>query len=227
MEWFHSTERKQLDRPKGSRTSSHEIQSAFAEQRNYLYWITLRITGDNALAHLAVVNASALSANYSSVFRDWLIGWATVRAALREVRDLISASASQYVDSSSERCDDDVLSDDQIMSLRHVDPREIIAALDPLARCALVLRGIQHASLADCALLLDVPRGIVAGAYSQALRWNGEHIGAHAAPNEDQMDSRVRLHTGKREGSALGKRENDADDENKNAARKQTNVSET
>ena len=194
MEWFHSTERKQLDRPNGGRASSHEIQSAFAEQRNYLYWLALLVTGDDALADLAVVNASALSANYRGVFRDWLIGWAkyaTLRAALREVRDLISASTSHYVDSSSEHCDDDLLSDDQIMSLRHVDPREIIAALDPLARCALVLRGIQHASLADCALLLDVSRGIVAGAYCQALRWNSEHTGTHAAPNEDQMDSRV------------------------------------
>jgi DNA-directed RNA polymerase specialized sigma24 family protein len=195
MEWFHSTEREQ-ERPNRGLASSHEIQSAFDEQREYLHWIALLITGDEALADLAVVNASALSANYSSVFRDWLIGWATyatVRAAVREVRDLISASASHYVDSVSEHRDrdDDVLSDDQIMSLRHADPREIIAALDPLARCALVLRGIQHASLADCALLLDVSRGIVAGAYSQALRWNGEHIGAHAAPNEDQMDSRV------------------------------------
>jgi len=193
MEWFHSTEREQ-ERPNGGLASSHEIQSAFAEQREYLYWVALLITGDDALADLAVVNASALSANYSSVFRDWLIGWAkyaTVRAAVREVRDLISAWASHYVDSSSEHCDDDVLSDDQIMSLRHVDPREIIATLDPLARCALVLRGIQHASLADCALLLDVSRGIVAGAYSQALRWNGEHIVARAAPNEDRMDSRV------------------------------------
>jgi DNA-directed RNA polymerase specialized sigma24 family protein len=194
MEWFHSTERKQLDRPQGSRASSHEIQAAFAEQRNYLYWIALLMTGDDALADLAVVNASALSANDRSVFRDWLIGWAkyaTVRAAVREVRDLICASASHYVDSSFEHREDDVLSDDQIMSLRHVDPREIIAALDPLARSALVLRGIQHASLADCALLLDVSRGIVARAYSHALRWIGEHIGAHAASNQDQMDSRV------------------------------------
>jgi DNA-directed RNA polymerase specialized sigma24 family protein len=177
MEWFHSTEREQ-ERPNGGLASSHEIQSAFDEQRDNLYWIALLITGDDALADLAVVNASALSSNYSSVFRDWLNGWAkyaTVRAAVREVRDLISASASHYVGSSSEHCDDDVLSDDQIMSLRHADPREIITALDPLARCALVLRGIEHASLGDCALLLDVSRGIAARAYSRALRWNGEH----------------------------------------------------
>jgi DNA-directed RNA polymerase specialized sigma24 family protein len=193
MEWFHSTEREQ-ERPNGGLASSHEIQSAFDEQREYLYWIALLITADDALANLAVVNASALSSNYSGVFRDWLNGWAkhaTVRAAVREVRNLISASASRYVASSSEHFDDDVLSGDQIMSLRHVDPREITAALDPLARCALVLRGVEHASLADCALLLDVSRGIVARAYSQALRWNGEHIGAHAARNEDQTDSRV------------------------------------
>ena len=73
---------------------------------------------------------------------------------------------------------------------RHI-VRKLIAALDPLARCALVLRGIQHASLADCALLLDVSPGIVARAYSRALRWNGEPIGGHVAPNEDQMGSRV------------------------------------
>ena len=152
------------------------------------------ITGDEALADLAVVNAAALSANYSSVFRDWLIGWATyatVRAAVREVRDLVSTSASHFAESFSERCDDDVLSDDQIMSLRNVAPPDIIAALDPLARSALVLRGIQHASLADCALLLDVPRRIVAVAYCQALRWNRERLGAHGAPDEDQVDSRV------------------------------------
>jgi DNA-directed RNA polymerase specialized sigma24 family protein len=194
MEWFHSTEREHTERTQGGLASNHEIRSAFAEQRDYLYWIALLITGDGALAELAVVNASALSANYSSVFRDWLIGWATyatVRAAVREVRDLISASARHYVDSSSEHCDDNVLSDDQIMSLRNVDPRDILAALDPLARSALVLRGIQHASIGDCALLLDVPRRVVEGAYCRALRWNSELTGADGAPNEDRVDSRL------------------------------------
>jgi len=193
MEWFHPTEREQ-ERSNGGLASSHEIQSAFDVQREYLYWIALLITGDDALANLAVVNASALSSNYSSVFRDWLNGWAkyaTVRAAVREVRDLISASASHFVDSSSEHSDDDVLSDDQITSLRHVDPREIIAALDPIARCALVLRGVQHASLADCALLLDLPRPVVAAAYCQALRWNNERAGAHWQLKEDRPVSRL------------------------------------
>jgi DNA-directed RNA polymerase specialized sigma24 family protein len=109
-----------------------------------------------------------------------------VRAAVRAVHDLISASAKRYAGSSPEASDYDVLyevrsevlSDDQIASLRRVDPRDIVAALDPLARSALVLRGIQHASIADCALLLDVPRQIVAAAYRHALRWNSERAGA-------------------------------------------------
>jgi DNA-directed RNA polymerase specialized sigma24 family protein len=194
MEWFHPTERDKPGRPQNSLASSHEIQSTFVEQRDYLNWIALIITGDHALADQAVINASDLSASYSSVFRDWLIAWtntATVRAAVREVRDLISASASHYTDSSCEHSETDLLSDGQIASLRHVDARDIVAALDPLARSALVLRGIQHFSVADCALLLDLPRRIVAAAYCRAVRWNDERPGAHGAPNEDGAASRL------------------------------------
>jgi DNA-directed RNA polymerase specialized sigma24 family protein len=193
MEWFHSNEREP-QRSKNGLASSDEIRSAFAEQRDHLYWIALLITGDDTLADLAVVNASALSANYSSVFRDWLNGWATyatVRAAIREVHGLISASARYLEDSSSEHPDGPVLSDDQIASLRQVDPQEIIAALGPLARSALVLRGIQHASIADAALLLGEPSRVVAVAYGQALRWNNERTDAYVAPNDHQVDSRV------------------------------------
>jgi hypothetical protein len=194
MEWFLSTERDDQERPQDSLALSHEIQRAFVEQRDHLIWIALLITGNRALADQAVINASDLSAGYSSVFRDWLIGWtnsATVRAAVREVRDLISASASRYSDSSCQRSHFDVLSDDQIASLRHVDIRDIVAALDPLARSALVLRGIQHFSIADCVLLLDMPRRIVAAAYCRAVRWNDERAAAYGTPNEDGAASRL------------------------------------
>jgi DNA-directed RNA polymerase specialized sigma24 family protein len=177
MEWFHSTEGDKRERSQDSLASSREIQSAFAEQRDHLNWIALLITGDPVLADQAVINASGLSASYSSAFRDWLAEWttsATVRTAVREVRDLISASASRYTNPSCENADCDVFSNGQIASLRHVDPRDIIAALDPLARSALVLRGIQHSSIADCALLLDMPPRIVAAAYCHAIRWNNE-----------------------------------------------------
>jgi len=191
MKCSHSTERERQersdhnDRLGSSLVSSQEIKSILAEQRDYLYWTSLVITGDDAIAKQAMVNASDLSASWSGVFRDWVIGWAshvTVRAAVRAVHDLISESAKRYSGSSGEASGHDllsgvlseVLSNDQIVSLRRVDPRDIVAALDPLARSALVLRGIQHASIADCVLLVDVPRHIVADAYCQALRWNRE-----------------------------------------------------
>ena len=194
MEWFHSTERDKQGRPQDSFASSHEIQSTFVKQHDNLNWIALIITGDHALADRAVISASDLSTSYNNVFRDWLMGWtntATVRAAVREVRDLLSASASRYIDSSYEHSDNGVLSDNQIASLRHVDTQDIVAALDPLARSALVLRGIQHFSITDCALLLDMPRRIVAAAYCRAVRWNDERAGAQGAPNEDGAVSRL------------------------------------
>jgi hypothetical protein len=194
MKCPQSTERERQERSydKGSLGSSlvsgQEIKSILAEQRDYLYWTSLVITGDDAIARQAMVNASDLSTSWNGVFRDWVIGWAshvTVRAAVRAVHDLICESAKRYAGSSRETSDYDdlsgvlaeVLSNDQIVSLRCVDPRDIIAALDPLARSALVVRGIQHASIADCVLLLDVPRHIVADAYCQALRWNRERAG--------------------------------------------------
>jgi DNA-directed RNA polymerase specialized sigma24 family protein len=177
MTWFHSRSREQPERPQDRLASNQEIQTAFAERHDYLCWIALLVTGDRAVAEQAVVDGSKLSAFGSGVFRDWLFVWAnhaTMRTAVRAVRYLISAAASRYAGASSEFSDYEVLSDDEVRSLLHVDPLDIIAALDPLARSALVLRGIQHDSIADCALLLDVPRRIVAGAYGHALRWNGE-----------------------------------------------------
>jgi DNA-directed RNA polymerase specialized sigma24 family protein len=177
MTWFHSRGGEQQEWPQDRLASSKEIQTAFMEQHDYLYWIALLITGDKAVAEQAVVDGSKLSAFHSGVFRDWLFVWAnhaTMLTAVRAVRDLISAAARRYAGASSDYSGCEVLSGDEIRSLRHVDPLDIIAALDPLARSALVLRGIQHDSITDCALLLDVPLRIVAGAYCHALRWNSE-----------------------------------------------------
>ena len=88
MKRSHSTERERQERPHNndndslassvvsSVVSSHEIKSVFAEQREYLYWTSLVITGDDAIAEQAMVNASDLSAHWSGVFRDWVLGWA-------------------------------------------------------------------------------------------------------------------------------------------------------
>jgi len=110
MKCPHSTERERQERRRESLVSSQEIKSVFAEQRDYLYWTSLVITGDDAMAEQAMANASDLSAHWSGVFRDWVIGWAnhvTVRAAVRAVHDLISQSAKRYSGSSCETPDHD------------------------------------------------------------------------------------------------------------------------
>jgi len=98
MKCLHSTERERQEPFRDSLASNQEIKSVFAEQRDYLYWISLVITGDDTIAEQAILNANELSASWSGVFRDWLIEWAnhvTVRAAVRAVHDLISASAKR------------------------------------------------------------------------------------------------------------------------------------
>lgn len=194
MKCFHWLQREEQERRKDGRASSLEVQATFAEQRDYLHWIALLITGDDARAGQAVVDASELAAGGSGVFRDWLIQWAkyaTARAAIRGVRDVISASARGYANSSCEHTNDEVLSDDQIRSLRHVDPRDLIAALDPLARSALILRGIQRTSISDCALLLDVPRRCVANAYCRACEWNTERESAHKRSGAGRVSAEI------------------------------------
>jgi hypothetical protein len=82
MKCPQSTERKRQERSydngglgssRGSSlVSSHEIRSIFAEQRDHLYWTSFVITGDDAIAKQAMVNASDLSASWNGVFRDWV-----------------------------------------------------------------------------------------------------------------------------------------------------------
>ena len=117
MTWFHSKGREQQKRPQDHLVSSEEIQSAFTEQRDYLYWVALLITADKTAPEQAVVDESKLSGFRGGVFRDWLFVWAnhaTMRTAVRAVRDLIFAAASRYAGASSDYAGYEVLSDDEI-----------------------------------------------------------------------------------------------------------------
>jgi hypothetical protein len=86
MTWFHSKGGEQQKRPQDPLVSSEEIQSAFTEQRDYLYWVALLISADKTAPEQAVVDGSKLSGFRGGVFRDWLIVWAnhaTMRTASR------------------------------------------------------------------------------------------------------------------------------------------------
>jgi hypothetical protein len=177
MNWFYSTERESEQQHKPRIASRSEMKATFEEEGEYLFWITLLITGDATVARQSIVNASELSSSGTGVFHDWLIRWAhsaTARVAVEKVRGVIQALANRYADWDCAHSDHNVFSNDEIQLLRRVDPHEIIAALDPLARSVLVLRAVQHASISECASILGLRRRCVTGAYCHALQWENQ-----------------------------------------------------
>jgi hypothetical protein len=107
MTWFHSKGGEQQKRPQDRLVSSEEIQSAFTEQRDFLCWVRLLITGDKTAPEQAVVDGCKRSGFRGGAFRDWLIVWAN-HATLRTA---VAGAFSEYSDY-------EVLSDDEIRSLR-------------------------------------------------------------------------------------------------------------
>jgi len=96
------------------------------------------------------------------------------------------------------------------------------AALGPSGPFRHGAAGIQHASIGDCALLLDVPRRVVGGRYCQAFRWNSERTDADGWPHEDRVDSHSELHQRQEqkagaEDKDTRKKRNDAENKNENA----------
>ncbi len=162
--------------------TAEDLRSVFETEHDQLDWIALVITGDPALAHKCLVDASGLSANRAGVFRDWLATWsrsASARIATTAVREAITASAAQYLNRTCDHANHPLLSKVEIESVRQLDPTQVIRDLDPISRAVLVLRGLQGASIADCALQLQVPRKCILAAYCSALRWIAEKT--HAA----------------------------------------------
>ncbi len=154
--------------------TAEELRGIFETERDHLYWIAFVITGDANLADRCLVDASGLSAYGAGVFRDWLSTWsrsATARIASNAVRGTISASAAQYANRTCDHANHSLLSQEEIQSIRLLDPLQVISELDAISRAVLVFRGFQASSLADCALQLQVPRKCVLAAYCNALRW--------------------------------------------------------
>ncbi len=176
MGWL-STGLRKYEMKRDPIATAEDFRSVFETEHDHLDWITLVITGDAALARKCLVDASGLSANRAGVFRDWLATWsrsASARIATTAVRDDITASAAQYLNRTCDHANHPLLSQAEIESVRRLDPSQVIRDLDPISRAVLVLRGLQGASIADCALQLRVPRKCVLAAYCNALRWISE-----------------------------------------------------
>lgn len=175
MFWFKRNHAQEIF-PRDPRFASvAEIRETFASLNEELLWLAEVITADVSVAAGCVINATRLSENHSTIFRDWLAQWAriaTIRGSLDHVRAEISSTAEQkyqYV-----RCSHrghEVLSSGEAAALQRWPAMTLAAQLDPLSRAVLILRGIEHAAIQDCALNLSVPRAAVLSAYCGALGW--------------------------------------------------------
>jgi hypothetical protein len=167
-----------------------EIRMLLHAEHEYLYWIALLITGDPDIANKCLVESSGLSASRRGIYRDWLSRWArsaTARLAAASVQGLITSSAARYASRGCEHAHHGLLSPREIEFIRQLDPKQIISHLDFFSRAILVMRGVQGFSVSDCALLLEVPRKCVVGAYCHALHWLSEK-GRIRGPSRNSID---------------------------------------
>jgi len=191
MSWFHSNTAA-VDAH--NHASPAEIVACFQDQRKVLDRLAFLITGDQAMADRAVVQACEITLQGNSPFRDWLLEWAkaaTIASAISHGTEAIRVCEAAYKD---RRCphvehlsrgdaEERAASLDLLLA---ADAQELIAELDPLCRAVLVLRVAIRSSIQDCALRLNVSRAAVLGANCHAMTWR--HDG-HVKPVEENRDA--------------------------------------
>lgn len=176
MHWLRNRETQEHQNTK--LLSRPEDEPEFTDQKESLYWTALMITGEPERAKQSVVDATSITESNSHAFRAWLVQWAhlaTARVAVNSVRSSIREAAAQYADWACSHRRHEPLSPTETRALHKLDPYRAIQQLDILARTVLALYGCQHASLADCVLLLNVPPRCVVSAYCRALQWYSEY----------------------------------------------------
>ena len=191
MSWFHSSTAPVDAR---NHASPAEVVACFQDQRNVLGRLAFLITGDQATADQAVVQACEITLQGNSPFRDWLLEWAkaaTIASAISHGTEAIRICEAAYKD---RRCphvehlsqgdaEERAASLDLILG---ADAQTLIAELDPLCRAVLVLRVAIRSSIQDCALRLNVSRAAVLAANCHAMTWLHER---HVKPVEENRDA--------------------------------------
>ena len=190
MSWFHSSTAAVDPR---NHPSPAEIVACFQDQRNVLGRLAFLITGDQASAEQAVVQACDMTLQGNSPFRDWLFEWAkaaTIASAISHGTEAIRICEAAYKD---RRCphvehlsqgdaEERTASLDLILG---ADAQKLIGELDPLCRAVLVLRVAIRSSIKDCALRLNVSRAAVLAANCHVLTWLHERHGKSVQKNRD------------------------------------------
>ena len=191
MSWFHSSTAPVDAR---NHASPAEVVTCFQDRRNVLSRLAFLITGDQATADQAVVQACEITLRGNSPFRDWLLEWAkaaTIASAISHGTEAIRVCEAAY---KGRRCphvehlsqgdaEERAASLDLILG---TDAQTLIADLDPLCRAVLVLRVAIRSSIQDCALRLNVSRTAVLAANCHAMTWL--HDG-YVKPVEENHDA--------------------------------------
>jgi hypothetical protein len=190
MSWFHSSTAPPDAR---NHASPAEVVACFQDQRNVLGRLAFLITGDQATADQAVVQAYEITLQGNCPFRDWLLEWAkaaTIASAISQGTGAIRICEAAYKDHkcphvehlSPGDAEERAASLDLILE---ADAQTLIAELDPLCRAVLVLRVAIRSSILDCALRLNVSRAAVFAANCHVLTWLRERPVNTAEENRD------------------------------------------
>ncbi len=166
--------------------SPAEIVACFQDQRNVLSRLAFLITGGQATAEQAVVQACEMTLQGNSPFRDWLFEWAkaaTIACAISHGTEAIRICEAAYEDRCCPHAEhlSQGEAEERASSLDFIlgaDAQELVAELDPLCRAVLVLRVAIRSSIQDCVLRLNVSRAAVLGANCHAMTWlHDGHVG--------------------------------------------------
>ena len=191
MSWFHSSAAPVDAR---NHASPAEVVACFQDRSTVLSRLAFLITGDQATADQAVVQACEITLRGNSPFSDWLLEWAkaaTIASAISHGTEGIRVCEAAYKD---RRCphvehlsqgdaEEREASLDLILG---VDTQSLRTELDPLCRAVLVLRVAIRSSIQDCALRLNLSRAAVLGANCHAMTWL--HDG-HVKPVEENHNA--------------------------------------
>jgi len=150
-----------------------ENGEVFNQYREELEWLANFLTGDEKVAAACVVDACALAESENPGFQAWLLEWArlaTIRSAVQIQQRRIAQLSSAYMQRRCIHRGHAALSSDWTEILVE-ETKVLIAKLDVLCRCALVICGLEKRSAHEAALLLGVDPISVEGAYCAAIKF--------------------------------------------------------
>ena len=170
---WRSTRKQHLQTHKPSLASCAEVESAFDTDSEILQWLAWIITDNEQVALQCVAEARKLSSEQSEVFSDWLAQWArssTIQRAIAYRRSDIISASHNYEKVQCMHGGHAALTLREIECLR-MTPVQIPAELDLFARAVMLLRGVQHCTLQDCAQRLGCTLSAVVAASCASDQW--------------------------------------------------------